>query len=301
MLFKRWACERNKDLSCNYLIHAATQFCVAAFFTLMKRNIIFAFIFCSSSISAQELFVYTEPASNMAAKSIGLRLNSMYMKNVHTDRNQIFVTPEIMWGVSKRIMLHTEAFFNNATKHFDIEGAGIYMKYRFYSEDEVHNHFRMAAYGRYSINNSFLHDAAINLNATNSGYEGGVVATKLINKVAISASSSFVHASDNGNYLLGDDYRNAVNYTLSLGKLLLPKEYTNYDQPNLNLMVELLGQNNVGKNKRYYVDLAPSLQLIIKSKMRLDAGYRFPLKDEMYRGTPRSFLVRFEYNFFNVY
>jgi len=267
----------------------------------MKKSIVFIFLLINVTISAQELFVFTEPASNMAAKSIGLRLNSMYMKNIHTDRNEICVTPEIMWGVSKKVMLHSEAFFNNATKNFDIEGAGIYLKYRFFSEDAVHSHFRMAAFGRYSINNSFLHDAAINLNSTNSGYEGGIVATKLINKVAISASSSLVHAADNGSYLFGDDFRNAVNYTLSLGKLLLPKEYTSYDQPNLNMMVELLGQNNLGKNKEYYVDLAPSLQLIIKSRMRIDAGYRFPLKDKMYRGTPKSFLIRFEYNFFNVY
>ncbi|MGG9971806.1 hypothetical protein ACQ33O_08455 [Ferruginibacter sp. SUN002] len=267
----------------------------------MKRCIIILFILFSNILSAQELFVYTEPASNMAAKSIGIRANTMFMKNVHSDKNEFFLTPEFMWGVSKKIMIHSEAFFNNASGKFDVQGAGIYLKYRFYSEDEVHNHFRLAVYGRYSLNNGAIHDAYINLNCTNSGFEGGIVATKLINKVAISASGSLIHALDNGSNAFGSDYRNAINYTLSLGKLMLPREYRNYDQPNLNLMVELLGQNNLGKNKQYFLDLAPSLQLILKSRMRLDAGYRFPLSDKSNRATPNSVLLRFEYNLFNVY
>ena len=81
---------------------------------------------------------------------------------------------------------------------------------------------------------------------------------------------------------------------------MLPKEYTNYDQTNLNLMCELLGQTNLGSNKTY-LDLAPSVQLIFKSRMRLDLGYRFPLVNDLMRTADRGVVIKFEYNFFNAF
>lgn len=252
------------------------------------------------SVQAQELFVYTEPASNMAAKSIGLRLNNILMKNEHFARNEYHLIPEIMWGVSRKIMVHADAFFSNTSNQFLAEGGSVYAKYRFFSIDEVHSHFRIAAFGRYSFNNSVLHDASINLYGTNSGYEGGVVATQLLHKVALSANTSVAHAMDNGQNILGDKYRNALNYTLSVGKLLLPKEYTSYQQTNVNAMVELLGQTNLGKSFSY-LDIAPSLQLIFNSRVRVDLGYRLPLTDKYYRAMPKGGLLRIEYNFFNAY
>ncbi len=81
---------------------------------------------------------------------------------------------------------------------------------------------------------------------------------------------------------------------------MLPKEYTDYNQTNINLMVEMLGQYNLGFHKSY-IDLAPSIQFIFLSKMRLDLGYRFPVVNNLTRTADRGFLLRLEYNFFNVY
>jgi hypothetical protein len=59
----------------------------------------------------------------------------------------------------------------------------------------------------------------------NSGFETGLVATKLIKKVAISSSVSFERAYDNKpNYVYPTTQGNsATNYTLSFGKLMYPK------------------------------------------------------------------------------
>ncbi|MEO6254139.1 MAG: hypothetical protein ABIO79_12575 [Ferruginibacter sp.] len=251
---------------------------------------------------AQELFVFTEPASNMAAKSIGIRLNNYLMKDNSTNKINYHLLPELMWGVSKNIMAHAEAFLSNRDNRFVYEGAGVYMKYRFYSVDEVHNHFRIAVFGRYSFNNSDIHQEAIDLNGHNSGYEGGLVATKLIKKVAFSSSISALHATDNvkEKFIYGDKKRNAVNYTLSVGKLMLPKDYTNYNQTNVNLMVEMLGQTNVN-SAHSFLDVAPSIQFIFLSRMRLDAAYRIPLVTNLSRTAPGGFFLRLEYNIFNAY
>lgn len=263
---------------------------------------ILTFFLCLQQLRSQELFVYTEPASNMATKSIGLRLTNNLMKESGSNKYDYYLQPEIMWGVSKKIMIHAEGFFSNQENSFKAEGAALYLKYRFYSMDEVHSHFRMAAFARGAYNRSYPHQPAIDLTGHNSGYELGVVGTKLINKLALSAGGSFLHANDNGsgNKFDFDKNRGALAYTLSAGRLILPSAYTDYEQTNLNLMLELLGQTNINSGKSY-LDMAPSIQFIFLSKMRLDIGYRVAVVKDLLRNANNGFLVRFEYNFFNAY
>ena len=263
-------------------------------------------IFCCFNITAlkaQELFVYSEPASNMATKSIGIRANNYLMRETATGNYSHSFAPEIMLGASKKLMLHGEAFFGYDISRFNFDGASFYAKYRFYSADEVHCHFRMAAYGKIASSDNPVTQPAIDLAGRNSGAEAGIVATKLMYKIAVSAGGSFVHAWDNsGNnkFVLGRGSRNAFNYNLSFGKLFLPKIYKTYRQVNLNGMLEGLGQTNAGTG-RSFIDLAPSIQLIFFSRMRLDMGYRFPVLNSLSREQDRGFLLRLEYNFFNAY
>src|SRR5207253_1492463 len=128
----------------------------------------------------------------------------------------------------------------------------------------MQKHFRMAMFGRLSYNKSDIHQEEINLNGHNTGIEFGVIATRLMRKLAVSSGISYVKATDNGNnnkFVYGNANSKAVNYTLSMGKLMLPKEYRDYKQTNLNLMVEFLSQLNPGSGS-YFMDIAPSVQLI---------------------------------------
>lgn len=252
-------------------------------------------------LGAQELFVFTEPASNMAKGGIGVRISNAFMKEDFTKRIDYHLVPEVMAGISKKIMIHAEAFISNMSTDLKAEGGGLYLKYRFFSIDEVHSHFRMALFGRYAFNNAHIHEPAIDLQGHNSGYEAGLVSTKLINKVAVSAIISALHVNDNGKqkFGFGSKNRNAFNYSLSAGKLMLPKEYTSYGQTNLNLMLEFLGQIN-SQTGDGYLDAAPSIQFIINSRIRIDAGYRFAINEKLYRSAPSGAVFKFEYNFYNV-
>lgn len=259
--------------------------------------------FCTNFVYAQELYVYTEPASNVPANSLGVRLTQQWVLGQVPDGIGHQVAPELVWGVSSKWMLHSEFFFNKRNNNLRAEGASLYTKYRFYSEDDVHKHFRMAAFARMAYNSGVIMQPSIELNGGNSGYEAGIIATKLVNRVALSGSASFIHATNNRpseKYRMNDVHRNAMAYSLSVGKLLLPTEYNSYDQTNLNLMFEFLGQSNFGSGYSY-IDAAPSLQLIFKSRMRLDLGYRFALINELKRPVPGMFLLRFEYNLFNLF
>jgi hypothetical protein len=259
-------------------------------------------LFCCLG-NAQELFTFTEPASNMAAKSVGFRLNNFIMKDAHTTKTKYQAIPEVMVGVSRKIMVHMDAFLSNRNKGFAAEGGGIYAKYRFISNDDVQKHFRMAAYTRYSFNNGSIHQEEINLNGFNSGFELGVVATQLLHKVALSSGVSLLKATNNGagnKYPYGSDNSKAIYYTLSAGKLMLPRTYTDYKQTNMNVMLELLNQYNTGSGK-YYIDVAPSVQFIFNSVARVDVGYRKQLSGTLSRTAQSGLFIRLEYNFFNAF
>ncbi len=270
------------------------------------RKLIFLFALSAlvQNLHAQELFTYTEPASNMASRSMGFRMTSTLMTERPTAVVNTHFNPEIMVGISKRWMFHLDAFISNRAGEWEAEGGSIYIKRRFYSIDDVHSHFRMAAIGRFSFNNSDIHQEAVDLNGHNSGLELGLIATQLLHKVALSGSVSYIQGTENvGEKFYTKDVklnRRALGFTFSTGKLFLPKSYQDYNQLNVNGMVEWIGQTNLNSGNTF-LDVSPVLQFIIKSRMRLDLGYRIPVSNRLSRTAPGGGLIRFEYNIFNAF
>lgn len=253
----------------------------------------------SFQIDAQELFVMTEPASNMPTGSIGVRDMSHFAFKKTADYNYHNM-PELMWGASKNWMIHASAFLSNKQGDLKFEGASLYAKYRFFSVDDLHSHFRLAAYGRISTNNSLVTQEDIETMGMNSGYEIGTVATKLINKTALSTSISYERALNNQDYAFPDTFSNsAMNYTFSIGQLMYPKKYTNFKQTNINGMLEFLGQR-LNQNGKSYLDVVPSIQFILNSQARIDLAYRRQVYSDMERTSTNGILLKFEYTFFNV-
>src|ERR1700750_1012760 len=84
---------------------------------------------------SQELYVNTEPASNMPTHSIGIRLeNQGYFDPVYKNRTSL----EVMYGASKSLMVHGTLYasdYYQTQQHF--EGGSVYAKYRFLSVDSV--------------------------------------------------------------------------------------------------------------------------------------------------------------------
>jgi hypothetical protein len=268
----------------------------------MNKLFLIVLIFFNLNVFSQELFVFTEPASNMPAKSFGIRDMNAFMFEKDGKLNYHNM-PELMWGINKKWMVHVQGFISNRQEGgLEAEGGSLYAKYRFFSQDDVQSHFRMALYGRYSLNRADIHQQELETMGHNTGYEGGFIATKLLHKVAISSSISYERALDNkpGYKFPTTESNNAMNYTFSVGKLMLPKVYSSYDQVNVNLMLELLGQR-LNENNKSYLDIGPSVQFIIKSQARIDIGYRQQLYSTMERTAPNGFVLKFEYLFFNAF
>lgn len=249
--------------------------------------------------NAQELYVFSEPASNMPAHSISVKLTDHFVTNDNIyNRFSHRLMPQLRIGVSKKIMLSVGGTFSNMhTTDFRGESLNFYVKYRFLSNDDIHKHFRMAVFAEGSSTGVPFHYDEITLMGDKSGVEAGIIVTQLWNKLAVSGTLSHTQVLDQSrnNKILYVPERNyqSMNYTLSAGYLLFPKEYTDYKQTNLNLYFEMLAQQTLDR-KTHYVDLAPALQLIFNSNSKLNLGYRFQVSSTMQRMNSNSWLISFE-------
>ena len=127
----------------------------------MNKLLLLTFLFIYSNTFSQELFVFTEPASNMPAKALGFRdMNGfMFEKNGKLNYHNM---PELMLGINKKFMFHVQGFISNRKDGgFETEGGSLYAKYRFFSEDGKQSHFRMALFGRISKNSAESHQDEI--------------------------------------------------------------------------------------------------------------------------------------------
>lgn len=275
----------------------------------MKKKIgLIILSFCFNSLLfAQELYVFTEPASNMPTNSIGVRLTNEGMFNPDFRSRSI---AEVMVGVNKNLMFHVQGFLSDMDGKHRVEGSSFYVKYRFLSFDAAQSHFRAAAFGRISSSKRNMQVEDINLEGDNSGLQGGFIFTQLIHKLALSATlgysvKAFEEKKDGTAYPgmgHGGTSRaeKMLSYSLSSGYLLLPFVYKNYNQPNFNLYFEVLGKTNP-VNGHSYIDLAPAAQVILNSKTRIDLGYRFQAAGNMKgRYLKNMYLARVEFNFFNA-
>jgi hypothetical protein len=272
----------------------------------MKKNILWILVFCTYVAGGQELYVYTEPASNMPARSISAKLSSNFItRQSPGNRFMQRYMPEIMFGINKNWMVHLGGTFADMhTRNFRWESVYLYGKYRFLSKDELHSHFRMAAFADMAYTRSPFHYDEVSLQGDKSGIQLGLIATQLWNKLAMSATVSHTQVLDESRNSKTDIYipsriYQVMNYSLSAGYLVLPFEYTDYKQTNVNIYTEVLAQQALDR-KTWFVDLAPAVQLIFNSNTKINIGYRVQLNGDMQRMTKNSWLIAFERTFLNA-
>ncbi|MDZ4759049.1 MAG: hypothetical protein SGJ10_13050 [Bacteroidota bacterium] len=275
----------------------------------MKILLFLLLLSISFAINGQELYVSSEPASNMPSKSIGFRLNNEIMPpyrnalyGVDNKRYMFRQNAEVMLGLSKKWMFHFSMFSGTFHQsYYKFEGINLYTKFRFLSKDNVQSHFRMAAYAKAAVISNDIQYNDINLQGDNSGFAGGIIATQLLHKFALSFTGGYNHSINNLKYKLKPSQPScAYNYSFSAGYLLFPFKYKNYRQTNINLYFEMLGKTNP-QTAEHYIDMAPAIQFIINSRMRLEMAYKRQLAGNMLRINNQSILIRFEYNIFNAY
>ena len=260
----------------------------------------------SVKLFAQELYVYSEPASNLPARSLSLKLKSHLVPSDRIfNRFSYRITPQAMIGLHKKWMLRAAASFGKMqTQESKLESFQLYAKYRILSVDDIHKHFRLAAYGQVAGTNVPFHYDEIDLEGDKSGIELGLIGTQLWHKFALSGTighTQVLHSSrKNREVYIPLRAYSAMQFSLSGGYLLLPRTYSSYKQTNLNLYLELLGQRTLDKST-YYLDIAPALQLIFSSATKFNLGYRHQLGSNMYRMSSNSWLLSLETTMLNFF
>ncbi len=273
---------------------------------MSKCIVLVILILICVKVEGQELFVFSEPASNMPAQSLRLKLTDHIVNyDKRYDRSSNRVMPQVMFGLSKNLMVHIGSTFSNMhTNDFKYESVNLYTKYRFLSKDDVHKHFRMAVFADASKTKAPFHYDEITLMGDKSGVEAGVIATQLWHKLAVSSTVSHIQVLDKSRgdkttiYVPSRNYQ-TMNYSFSAGYLLFPKDYTNYKQTNFSIYTELLAQQTLDQ-KKHFVDIAPALQLIFNSNFKVNVGYRFQLSGNMDRMATDSWQASIERTFLNA-
>lgn len=271
----------------------------------MNRILTMLLLLAASRLGAQELFIQTEPASNMPAGRVGVRVSSDVW-----DENGIAtirIGSELMAGISKELMVHAQAYASNQSSGFELETVGLYAKYRFFSDDAFKYHFRLAAYADILVGKRAT---APEFSFKGSGplVSGGVIATLLENRLAVSTTIGAYHALKD---ILVPEMRysniEGVSASLSAGYLLYPSHYESYNDPNINLYAELLGYHSwydeimvysteARKGSELIFSVGP--QIVLHSVLRFDLAYSVVLYSDYPARRGNSFFGRVEYNFY---
>lgn len=232
------------------------------------------------TLSSQELYPLSEPASSVPKGVVGLRVISEQYKEVNTVRS--LQALRVMYGLTAKLSVmatasvsnhhnrqlppdlinhthvgsqtiyYTQNFKRGVEYPFLYNGLHLYAKYRFLTFDKKNEHLRVAAYGEWS-NVGVAHDETEpDIMEDTGGYGYGLIITWLKNRFAASLNTGIEKPKSYFEYqpdLTGGPdlptkvfYGDALQYTLSLGYRKSPGVYTDYEQPNTNLYVEFVGK-----------------------------------------------------------
>jgi hypothetical protein len=233
---------------------------------------------------AQELYVFSDPASTKPSRALVLKQGIQKMEGTNS-RNNTYT--QLQMGINKLLLVHLGTNYN---------GWDSYIQYRLASKDALYEHTRLAIYAKsIQTKNKAIHTSAVLLDGEESVLGSGLILTQLKHKWASSLSLGYVQKKDWSSHY----GKNAFQYSFSNGLLVYPKRYTSYGQTNVNLYLELLGQKLLSGNGQY-LDAAPAIQFVFNSQAKLNLGYRFALLDKTNRMTNSQFYLSADYMFFNA-
>lgn len=311
----------------------------------MRKIALYIFFLICSDLSSQELYPHVEPASNIPKGVLGIRLFNEGYNELTQFRSQQSL--RFMVGLSPKWMLtqsfnfsnhhgrtfpsdfiksdgnignHTHGVQKGNKYPYQFESLNLNVKYRFLSIDGEKRHFRMSANIEAAGGNEAHDEAEPGLMGDNGGIGGGITATKLHGRFAISANVGGIlpqkynyHRSDSS---LVVKYGKAIYYNLSLGLLCLPIKYKDYKQTNVNVYLEFIGKSYGGaevisNGKKIlisnvpaleagnYIEIRPSVQFIFQSNFRIDLSMARPIVNRSHvRVAPVYFVTIQRYFYF---
>ena len=81
----------------------------------MRKIFILFLAFAFQKNYSQELFVVTDPASNVPANTLSVRLSQSLFKEEFVSGYNYHLMPEVTYGLNKNLMFRASAFVSNRT------------------------------------------------------------------------------------------------------------------------------------------------------------------------------------------
>ncbi len=295
---------------------------------------------------AQELFIHSEPASNIPKGVLNVSLLNESYKEVSIPRNMTVIG--LNYGIHPNVSFklqfsasnhHDKSLSNSILNHYHNGNKTIFytrnriygtkykyqfnglhgtIKWRLFNSDHLHEHFRIAAFLEGSYVRSAHDETEPRLLDDCSGVGGGLVFTKLYHKMAASVTlhyikpSPFTELADQQTHTLY--YGDAIGADVSLGYLIYPKKYSNYEEDNYNLYVEFISRMyQKGKYQinhediliqssslfaGHYVETYFGIQRIIRSNSRLDVSIGIPLYNQSFIHFYPIFTIGWRHQFY---
>lgn len=309
----------------------------------MKIVVCISLLFLSAITDAQELYPNTEPASNLPKGVLAFRLANQIHQEVNQTR--LWQGYRFMFGINEKLTISQTFNFSNhhgyklpadfikanadSTAYYtegrqlgnyypyQFENFDLNFKYRFYTNDKPHEHLRFAAYLDLAGGNEAHDEAEPSLMGDNSGAALGFIGTYLKNKFAasitIGAIAPYRYSQTRPKIVM--KYGNAINYSLSLGYLVLPFTYKSYKQTNVNVYVEFMGKSYEAAQVYYkgekvsthnvpslakgnYLEIRPAIQFIFLSNTRLDISFSRAILNQTYVKTNTPFYINLQHSFY---
>lgn len=304
--------------------------------------VIVFFIICLNG-SGQELFPHSEPASTVPKGVSGFRFSYNRYKEQSSNRTKEAYHLRYMLGITAKWTVMTTLgisnhhyskfptdilpyFFNHHLRiypaaGFGIEGINVYTKYRFYTLDKYHQHFRVAAFAQ-GCKSFVAHDAAEpTLMTDNTGYGGGIILTYLYERLGVSVTGGYIHplVYKQSNIDVRFQSGEAQYIELSTGYRVWPLQYSTYSDLNINVYAEFTwkqyGMARVQQNgetiefAKYaasnpytymelsagsYIDGRFAVQFISNSNSRIDVGVTLDLKNRSYNYWTPMFTLQYQ-------
>jgi len=298
---------------------------------MKKYILVFLFLTTASSLFSQELYIMSHPAANLAKGRVELRNNLMGYDDFKYFHNSL----EVNYGLLGDLTMYNTVFYTTNSNFKLLGNYDIAFRYRFYQNDKRNFHLRAAWQSGLNIPLNptrvvsdaveyelhpghrvkffnFINDITIPVtdfhSSDNLTYRNDLITTILMHKFSATGEMGWNINIPENDFKFG----NFFDWTLAFGYLVFPKEYTSFDNVNLNLYME---------NKAYYffknkfqgdeivnsggfrLDTYLGVQTIFFSSLMAELSYKIPVHSNEYSEAvqnikrPNAFLFSVRYLF----
>ncbi len=280
---------------------------------MVKILFIFFIVLMAFNLYSQELYIVSHPAANLSKNRIEFRNNIISYDNFRYYHNSFALN----YGLLGNLSIYNDVFYTLDKGYKFFGNYEFAARYRFLDKDKKNYHIRSAIQSGivipvnatpivsgavdYELHPghrvrfyNFVNDItvpSVDFHTTdNYTIKNDIIVTNLIKRFSVTGEMGFNINVPKSDFKFG----NYFDWSLSMGYLLLPREYKSYNDVNINLYMEnkayyflknkFLG-NEITNSGGFRVDTYLGVQSIFYSSIMLELSYKIPVHSNEFAET----------------